>query len=277
MKKLTNITRVDKLPIAKNTFRLYILSGSQRDKRIFMDAEAYAQVAEMQFKHWWFEGRRRILGSVISRLGLPQNSEILEAGCGAGANIEMLKHFGTVYGFEPYDFMRELSNKIPAVEIADGLLPDKIPFGKQFDLVCAFDVIEHVEKDAESLKSLCEVTKPGGYAVFTVPAYMFMWSKHDEMNHHFRRYTAKTFKAALENSGYRIEKISYYNTLLFPAAFCVRMLKSTLKSDYKDDLRMPSPACMNTLLTEVFSFERHLLKHLSLPFGLSIIAVCKKP
>lgn len=242
-----------------------------------MDAKAYEKVAEMQFKHWWFEGRRRVLDTVISLLNLPKDSEILEAGCGAGANLEMLGRYGKVYGFEPYEFMREYSQKIANADVKDGILPGGVPFAQKFDLVCALDVIEHIENDTESLKSLCEATKPGGYAVFTVPAYMFMWSKHDERNHHFRRYTIKTFRAALEGSGYEIAKISYYNTLLFPAAFCVRMLKSALKHENEDDLKMPSMAPMNTLLTNIFSSERHILKYSSMPFGLSVIAVCKKP
>lgn len=242
-----------------------------------MDAKAYAKVAEMQFKHWWFEGRRRVLGAQISRLNLPENAEILEAGCGAGANLEMLGRFGKVHGFEPYGYMREFSEKIGGTHIKDGLLPDNIPFSQKFDLVCAFDVIEHIDNDADSLKSLYEALKPGGYALFTVPAYMFMWSSHDVANHHFRRYTRGTFRAVLEGSGFEVRKISYYNTLLFPAAFCIRMLKSVTKRQNGDDLKMPSTETMNTLLTNIFSFERHLLKYGNLPFGLSVIAVCKKP
>jgi SAM-dependent methyltransferase len=241
-----------------------------------MDRKAYAQMADIQFKHWWFEGRRRILQSVLSGLALPADAQILEVGCGAGANLEMLGTVGTVYAFEPDAEMREKAEKILNKEILSGFLPHDFPYTEQFDLVGAFDVIEHIQQDSESIKALYGVTRKDGFAVFTVPAFQFMWSGHDEVNHHVRRYSRPQFKRILEDAGYRVEYISYYNTFLFPAAFCVRMLHKLMRKREETDLKISKYPFVNTLLAEIFALEKHFMKYMSFPFGLSIVAVCRK-
>lgn len=240
-----------------------------------MDESYYVRMAELQNRHWWYEGRRIILTSIIKKLNLPPDAKILEAGCGPGANLQMLKRFGQVDGFEPNDFAVQKARE-SGCNVQHGSLPGGIPFAGPYDLAGAFDVIEHIDDDAGSVKSLHAVTKPGGYAVFTVPAYRFLWSAHDDINHHKRRYTKKTLQKVLLEGGYEIEKISYYNTLLFPLAVAVRLMKKLLQADKEDDVQMPGSALMNKVLCFVFSSERHVLKFMNLPFGLSLIAVCRK-
>lgn len=242
-----------------------------------MDPHSYRRMAEIQETHWWYEGRRRILRAVIGRLGLPEQARILEAGSGTGANLRMLAAFGTVNGFEPDEFARATARSMAGMDTPPGFLPDDVPYEGPFDLVSAFDVIEHVDRDAESLAALCRLTAPGGYAVFTVPAFMFLWSRHDEVNHHYRRYRRADFAALLTAAGYEVEFISYYNFCLFPLVAAVRLARRLLglKGGEADDA-LPRFKVVNRLLLAVFAAERHVLGRMALPFGVSIIAVCRR-
>lgn len=240
-----------------------------------MDAEHYINTAHLQKDHWWYEARRRIFADIIARLGLSQDTKILEAGCGPGANLEMLGQFGEVSGFDPDEFAAKYAADVSNLPVQRGDLPVNCPFDGPFDLVCAFDVIEHIDDDKDAVSKLCEVTAGGGYALFSVPAYQWLWSKHDEINHHKRRYTAKHFKQVLQEGGYEVQSISYINMWLFPLAAIVRFLKKLTGKDDQTDVTLPSPA-MNALLTKIFASERYLLRALPLPFGLSIVALCKK-
>lgn len=244
-----------------------------------MDHDVYRRMAEIQDRHWWYEARRQIIAALIKSLKLPQGAKILEAGCGPGANLKMLARFGDVWGFEPDNFAINhcrLYSGISPVQLEMGFLPAPIPFDGPFDLIGAFDVIEHVQQDAESLKALFNITKPGGYALFTVPAFQFLWSQHDVVNHHHRRYILPQFEKLLRESGYRITYISYYNTWLFPLVAGVRFIKKSLKITDHPDETMPGAAA-NKLLRFIFASERFVLGKIGLPFGVSIIAVCQRP
>lgn len=243
-----------------------------------MDHDVYRRMAEIQDRHWWYEARRRILASCLKKLKLPGNAKILEAGCGPGANLKMLAQFGDVWGFEPDEFAinhcRAYSGISPS-HLETGFLPAPIPFDKTFDLIGAFDVIEHVQQDKEALASLYNLTKPGGYALFTVPAFPFLWSQHDIVNHHHRRYVLPQFETLLREAGFEIEMISYYNMLLFPLVAVVRFIKKILNLHDNPDEALPGPL-INKFLQFVFAAERHFLGRVPLPFGVSIIAVCRR-
>lgn len=245
-----------------------------------MDQDVYHRMADIQDRHWWYEGRRQILAALIGKLGLPAGARILEAGCGPGANLRMLAQFGEVFAFEPDEFAinhcREKSG-LATSRLQTGFLPAPIPFNEPFDLVGAFDVIEHVEADAASLKALYDLTKPGGHALFTVPAYPFLWSQHDVVNHHKRRYLRNDFKALLTQAGYTVEFISYYNTALFPLVVLVRSIKKIFGIKDKPDEALPRYKLVNQILQMIFTTERFVLGRLPLPCGVSIIAVCRRP
>lgn len=243
-----------------------------------MDEKCYIEMAKTQDTHWWYAGRRHILSAVISKLPLNKDARILEVGCGTGSNLDMLKQHGTVYGAEPYEFARDFSSKNSGCVIEDAFLPDNIPFDHNFDVIGAFDVIEHIEQDQESLQAIEGRLNDNGYALFTVPAFQWLWSGHDEINHHKRRYTKAEFKSQLEQAGYDIDFISYYNFWLFPLAASIRTIRKVFKlNNDSTDAQMPKSPIINKTLTFIFSSERFLLSSkIPLPFGLSIIAVCKK-
>jgi SAM-dependent methyltransferase len=242
-----------------------------------MDRAAYDRMRVLQDGHWWFEGRRRILSGLISALELPKAAQILEVGCGPGGNLAMLKRFGEVTALEPDAASRAYAAERTGVRVEGGLLPDGLPFAPaSFDLVCAFDVIEHVDEDGASVAALARLLKPGGYLATTVPGQPWMWSRHDELHHHKRRYRLGPYRAMFEAAGLKVLTASYFNTLLFAPIAAIRALKMLTGSTAADDDAMPS-APINRLLTGLFAAEGPWLRHAALPTGVSIVLIARNP
>ena len=238
-----------------------------------MQPEAYVEMAEVQDRHWWFRGRREILRSEIAGLPLPESPRILEIGAGTGGNLAMLSRFGTVRAVEMDDYARSIARKRTEerIDIRQGHLPDGIPFKEEFDLVCLFDVLEHVERDLDSLRAMREIVSPSGYMLLTVPAYSWLWSAHDERLHHFRRYTAAALRKLALEAGWTVRRITYFNTLLFPFAAVARVVDKMFPGRQPSGTRIPAPA-INSALYRTFSMEKVLLKQFNFPFGVSIMA-----
>lgn len=240
-----------------------------------MDAHVYSEMAALEQQHWWFAARRKILDKLISTLPLPPDAKILEAGCGSGGNLNMLARHGQVYAMETNTQALALAVAKGAGQIAAGRLPAAIPFGDQkFDLIALLDVLEHVDDDAASLSALRTRLKPGGWLLLTVPAYPFLWSRHDELHHHKRRYVARDLRAISEAAGLHIPYLSYFNTWLFPLIAAARLARPGEGSS--GDLTMPSKLT-NALLTKIFASERLLLGRVTLPFGVSLLALARNP
>jgi SAM-dependent methyltransferase len=140
-----------------------------------------------------------------------------------------------------------------------------------YDLVAVLDVIEHVEDDVAALKAIAKVLRPGGKILITVPAHQWMWSAHDVVNHHKRRYSKATLAASLEKAGLGWRKLHWFNSLLFPVAVAARFAGKLTGKDDSDDSPPPKP--LNALFEAVFGLERHLVGRLPLPPGVSLFAV----
>ena len=239
-----------------------------------MDARIYAEMAALEQRHWWFAARRKILDQLISALPLPADAQILEAGCGTGGNLAMLARHGRVYGMEANAQALELAVAKGAGQIAAGRLPDAIPFANQmFDLIALLDVMEHLDEDAAALRALRARLKPDGWLLLTVPAYPFLWSRHDELHHHKRRYVARGLRAVIEGAGYRVQYLSYFNTWLFPLIAAVRLVNPG-SGENSGGLAMPNKFA-NALLTQIFASERWLLGRVVLPAGVSLLALAR--
>jgi len=189
----------------------------------------------------------------------------------------MLAEFGDVAAFELDDEARDIARHKLPIDIKPGILPEGIPFAPEsFDIIAAFDVIEHVEKDVESLNRLKEHLAPGGRLVMTVPALPWLWSRHDETHHHYRRYTRRHLEETLRQAGLTPVRISYFNTLLFPLIAGIRLLKKMAGRRDSDDDAMPG-RLINETLKRIFGLESSLVPAVDLPIGVSLLAIAERP
>ncbi len=241
-----------------------------------MELSAYRQMAETEDRHWWFCGRRAVAQSVIETLSLPPAARILEIGAGTGGNMRMLEEFGSVTAVEMSDLARSIALEKTGRAFLPGFLPDNMPFDRDgFDLVCLFDVLEHVEEDAASLRTIADLMAPGGRLLLTVPAHQWLWSLHDRDLHHFRRYSKPRLRAAVAGSGLVVERLTYANAALFPLAVLSRLLDRFRATGTSSGSKLP-PAPLNAALKAIYAAERHWLPHHSLPWGVSLLAVLKR-
>lgn len=242
-----------------------------------MDPSYYREVAAVEERHWWYEARRRIVAGVLDGLHLPPDARLLDAGCGSGGSFALLARYGEVKAFEPFEWAREAARARGLAVVEEGSLPGGVPFaGERFDCITLLDVLEHVEEDVAAVAALRARLAPGGRLVLTVPALPSLWSRHDEINHHFRRYTRASLRRVLEAAGCRVAYLGYFNTLLLPAVVAVRLLGRVAGDAAGHDVQPVAPA-LNRLLLTVFSAERHLVPRWHLPVGLSLLAVAEAP
>jgi SAM-dependent methyltransferase len=238
-----------------------------------MERVVYEQMAQLDERHWWYRARREVLAALIRRFAQPPGkARILEIGCGTGHNLPMLAQFGHVDALELDEASRHHATKRLGREVMSAPLPELAGVSdRTYDLIGAFDVIEHIDDDRAAVASIASKLKPGGKFVMTVPAHPWMWSAHDVVNHHKRRYSKRALKRLLEGSPLRLEAIGYFNSLLFPAAVAER-LSSKLRGKDDADLKLPA-APLNKALERTFAAERHLVGRVPLPPGLSLYAV----
>lgn len=242
-----------------------------------MEADAYQLMRKIEDEHWWFVARRKIIKSQLESLAIPEKASILEVGCGTGGNIALLNRFGDVTCVELDEAAAEMARVRKISPVLQGRLPNNMPsFSKQFDVVTLFDVIEHIDEEEASLQNCIDLLKPGGSLVLTVPAFNFLWSQHDDENHHRRRYRRRDLVELAESCGATINFISYFNFWLFPMVAAVKLIRKVFP--YKNswqDMQQPNKIS-NFILQSVFSSERYILNCTTLPFGVSLMAVMSK-
>ncbi|MBL0373795.1 class I SAM-dependent methyltransferase [Rhizobium sp. KVB221] len=238
-----------------------------------MEQTAYREMAATEQAHWWFLARRKIIADTIKSFNLPPHSKILEVGAGTGGNLKLLQRFGDLSAVEMDDYARAYATQVSGVGVEYGLLPNSLPtFPHNFQLICMFDVLEHVEKDFESLKVLATRLNPGGRILITVPAYPWMWTDHDAVLHHHRRYTRTTLSNVINRAGLQLDRLTNFNTLLFPAAIAARLVGNALGKKGSPGSSLP-PRFVNSAFETIFKSEAPMLRRLNLPFGLSLMAV----
>jgi SAM-dependent methyltransferase len=240
------------------------------------DIAIFQQMADIEDRHWWFVARRQIIERAIRQLPLPQNAEILEAGCGTGGSLPMLARYGRLYAMDMTEIALDLARSRNIGEIQPGHLPNEIPFGdRQFDLIVSLDVIQHVEDDIAAFRALKERLKPGGWLVAAFPANPWLWSRHDESWQNLRRYTKRSLIRVAKSGGFTIQYASYFNTVLFPSIVLARFLQFSPAHHETTDQSLPNPV-LNRILHFLFASERHLIGRVSLPFGVSLLLVAQK-
>ncbi len=229
--------------------------------------------------HWWYRGRRRIIRAELDRLPLPADARVLDAGCGSGRTLQELVDYGQVSGLELNTEAAELARERGLGEVVIGRL-EELPWDDStFDLITCLDVIEHVPDDVAALVELRRVCRPGGWLLVTGPAYQALWSRHDEANHHYRRYSRPRLRSSAAAAGWRIERVSAFNSLLLAPAAAVRLAQRRFGTTdrYTSDLDL-GPAWLNNVLEWPLALEaKWLAGGRTLPAGLSLLALLRRP
>jgi len=238
-----------------------------------MDRIVYDRMAAHDSTHWWYRARRDILADYLTRYAaLPARAQILEIGCGTGHNLPMLAGFGDVDAIEIDPAAREIASERLGKPVGAAPLPalTGVPRG-HYDLIAVLDVVEHIEDDVAALAAMRECLAPGGKILIAVPAHQWMWSAHDTVNHHHRRYSKATLISAIERAGLKPKKLGYFNSLLFPLAAAARIAGRMSERDDSDD--SPPPGPVNALFERIFRLERHLVGRVPMTPGVSIVTL----
>jgi putative flippase GtrA/SAM-dependent methyltransferase len=242
-----------------------------------VDPIEFQAMVDSEEHHWWYRGRRSIVRSEVERLTRNGRPKLLDAGCGSGRMLNELEDEASVFGL---DANRE------AVALASARGHDvklskveDIPYGAgTFDVVTCLDVLEHTPDDVRSLTELRRVTRVGGHLVVTVPAYAFLWSTHDEVNQHYRRYGRSALRAAARTAGWEVVRDTYFNFLLLAPAALLRLARRVLaRGSKRSDLTL-SPRWLDAVLALPLRLEADLLRRgARLPAGLSLLAILRNP
>jgi SAM-dependent methyltransferase len=240
-----------------------------------MDRIVYDRMAEHDSTHWWYVARRDILADYIARhVKPPKGARILEIGCGTGHNLPMLGAFGEVDAIEIDPAAAAIASQRLGKPVGSSPLPELTGVAEgQYDLIAVLDVIEHIDDDVAALRAMAKRLKPGGKILIAVPAHQWMWSAHDVVNHHKRRYSKATLTDALRKAGLGWSQLRWFNSLLFPAAIAARVAGKLTGKDDSDDSPPAKP--LNWAFEKIFGLERHLLGRVPLPPGLSLIVVAQ--
>lgn len=246
-----------------------------------MDKLYYREYFDVERNHWWFRGRSEILNSYIRRsISGERKLKILNVGVATGATSVMLQSFGEVTSLEyEQDCIDFIKDKVSIAVIQGSIL--ELPFAdNSFDLVCAFDVVEHVEDHVLAIRELSRVCNQGGSVLITVPAFMSLWSEHDEINHHFRRYKVGELKQLFSKESGLVVFASYFNSILFIPIFLARKISNFFRDKNKkaqSDFQKYKPGIVSSILFGILRSERKLLnKSVTFPVGVSLILHWKK-
>jgi len=239
------------------------------------------QYHRVESDHWWFLGRRQIVRALVLQSSPDRRCRILEMGCSGGQLIQQLQRDG-------YRDVAGIDISTDAIALCHGAglnaqvmdaqqldLPDA-----SFDVITASDVLEHLADEQKALQGWQRVLRPGGLLIVFVPAFMFLWTEHDEANRHYRRYRRQRLRGLLEANGFFVERSSYWNVFLFAPIAAIRLLRKLLPRKRapsgEGDLFKP-PALVNTLLTGLLHAENRLMRlGFNWPFGVSVMALARK-
>ena len=240
------------------------------------DDAYFDRMARHARTHWWYEGRRRLVGQVLEAR-LARDATVVDVGCGTGDNLPLFD--GLTSG--PVGAVELSAHAIRHAPRSDGgaratiALAERLPYRTgAADLLASMDVIEHLDDDAVALAEYRRVLRPGGMLLLTVPAYQWLWSRHDVTAAHRRRYGQRHLAAVVEAAGFVVERVTGFNSFLVPPAALLRRtpLRRLSRAEADDDLGESTPA-LSRAIAGLGTAERRLLRRHDLPFGLSILLV----
>ena len=247
-----------------------------------MKHEEYERMYRFEDTYWWFVARRHLITSLLgTHYARDGQLKILDIGCGTGAMLDELKSFGEVVGadFSPealqFCVTRGVRSPLARADVR------RLPFADaSFDVVTAMDIIEHIDDDKAASGEIYRVLKPGGRLFVTVPAFLSLWSEHDEALHHYRRYTVPRLKDLFQRVGLTVDKISYTVTTLFAPIWLFRTVSNLLPrkraGEEKQANLIQFSGPVNAALLSLSDWETRLVHRLNLPFGVTVVSVARK-
>jgi SAM-dependent methyltransferase len=259
----------------------YILLAPEQEKCICGFREDFFKpLADLEENHFWFQFRNHLITWSLAKY-FPDSNSFLELGCGTGnvlSHIEKtcphLTLFGSDISTAGLDFASKRLTKAQLFQMD----MHSIPFEQQFDVIGAFDALEHTEDDQMVLKQMFQAIRIGGGAILTVPQHEFLWTKFDEVACHVRRYIMTDLKAKAEDVGFNVVAYTSFMFLLFPAMIISRIitgLKSFRSYDVTEELRI-NPF-INSIFKQILNLEKIMIRSgIKLPFGSSILMVLKR-
>jgi ubiquinone/menaquinone biosynthesis C-methylase UbiE len=247
-----------------------------------MDISEYGVMYRLEQSYWWFLGKQFLVREQVKRLLVNRGtgSRILDIGSGTGIILKTLEEFGQAFGMEmsreAIQFLKKRSLKRVVCSNAEQVLPFK---NNSFSLVTCLDVLEHLDHDKELLAEMVRVCEDGGHVLVTVPAFNRLWSPHDTVLHHRRRYTKTRLQAIIRSTEFRVVKISYFNLILSFPIMAIRKIRASwlLQTQFHSDFSIELPPLFNKALTYLYRAEIALLCLLNYPFGVSLVAVLERP
>ena len=243
-----------------------------------MESSEYENLECVERRHWFYEGKRRIVRAWIERLRpLAADDTLVDFGAGTGLFAAEMAQRCRVFALDSYpESLAILRRRFPPERVLEAAADGRIPLGDaSVDCVTALDVLEHLERDAAAVAEFCRVLRPGGLAVITVPADMRLWSDWDVALRHHRRYDRRTL-GALFGAGWTVEHLAYVNTLAFPLVWLLRRLRRGAAGGgrRRAEDRVP-PGWLNSLLRRQF-VAQGAWRRLRLPFGVGLLLVARK-
>ena len=239
----------------------------------------YPILFRVEQTHWWHIGRRKILAGFVDeicRQVSDRRPRILDVGCGTGANLLMLSKYGEAEGVDVSEDALAFCRERGLDKVRLGAA-EELPYeDNSFDLVTAFDVVEHMDDDLAGLSEMQRVLRPGGRVLLFVPTFMFLWGLQDEVSNHRRRYRLPELRRVLEQAGFEVERTTYANITFFaPILFMRKLMQWTgIRAASENNINV---SALNGVLGGLFGAEGAILRYLNLPFGVSGLCVARKP
>lgn len=233
-------------------------------------------------RHWWYRGRRQIVQDELGRIPLGAQARVLDAGCGSGRLLDTLGELGEVSGIDMNQDSVEIAKRRGHEDVRVGAVEDLPWEDETFDLLTSLDVLEHTSDDRVALREYRRVVRDGGHLLVTVPAYEALWSRHDVQNQHYRRYDRPMLRAAAADAGLTVERMTYFNSLLLPAAAAVRFFQQVSGrsegngEQRRSDVELAPPWLFTTLELPLKLEARWLRHRRALPAGLSLLAILRR-
>lgn len=241
--------------------------------------EYFPRLAAIEQVHFWFRVRNELIQWALGNY-FPDAKSFFEVGCGTGFVLEGIreKFPGTrLVGSDIFvDGLAFAKARLSGVEFYQ-MDARSIPFEGEFDVVGAFDVLEHLVEDNRALAQMFNVTRPGGGLLVTVPQQRYLWSASDEHAMHQRRYSCAELRQKVETAGFQIERITSFNSLLFPLMVWSRMQQKR-DQDFQPWRELEISSALNKILESILKLERLLIeKGLSFPVGGSLLLIGRRP